>query len=59
MGGLGNQELPLYSAFSYNGYRAVPVSRLGFNGTEKRSWGRGDFFGYYAIGTRKESRTLP
>ncbi|KAL8102162.1 hypothetical protein AgCh_026888 [Apium graveolens] len=27
MGGLGNQELPLYSAFSYNGYRAVPEKR--------------------------------
>ncbi|KAL8098939.1 hypothetical protein AgCh_031597 [Apium graveolens] len=24
MGGLGNQELPFYSAFSCNGYRAVP-----------------------------------
>ncbi|KAL8124892.1 hypothetical protein AgCh_012527 [Apium graveolens] len=31
MGGLGNQELPLYSAFSYKGYRVVPVSRLGFD----------------------------
>ena len=27
MGGLGNQELPLYSPFSYNGYRAVPEKR--------------------------------
>lgn len=27
MGGLGNKELPLYSPFSYNGYRAVPEKR--------------------------------
>ena len=27
MGGLGNQELPLSSPFSYNGYRDVPEKK--------------------------------